>query len=167
VITGAPCSGKTAVIDELEQRGYRVIHEVARAHIDALLKTGLRLEQIKADERRFERHILHEKIRIESALTNVETIFFDRAVPDSIAYFKLAGLDIEEPLKMSTRVRYKKIFLFERLQWLNDKVRCEDEDRASQLDLLIKESYQRLGYELIPVPIRSVRGRADLVLTHL
>ncbi|MEJ2222165.1 MAG: AAA family ATPase [Desulfobacterales bacterium] len=35
VITGAPCSGKTAVIHMLEQQGYTVIHEVARAYIDS------------------------------------------------------------------------------------------------------------------------------------
>jgi predicted ATPase len=167
VITGAPCSGKTAVIDALERRGYRVIHEVARTYIDALLKTGLRLEQIKGDKRWFEHHILYEKVRIESALAHMETIFFDRGVPDSIAYFKLAGLEVEEPLRMSTRFRYKTIFLFERLEWLEDRVRSEGEDQASQLDLLIKESYQRLGYEVIPVPIRSVRDRTDLVLAHL
>jgi predicted ATPase len=34
VITGAPCSGKTSVIRELEKRGYRVVHEVARAYIE-------------------------------------------------------------------------------------------------------------------------------------
>ena len=27
VITGAPCSGKTTVIRELERRGYSVVHE--------------------------------------------------------------------------------------------------------------------------------------------
>jgi predicted ATPase len=34
VITGAPSSGKTTLLKELEELGYRVIHEVARAFIE-------------------------------------------------------------------------------------------------------------------------------------
>ena len=167
VITGAPCSGKTAVIDELAWRGYRVIHEVARAYIDGQLENGLRLDQIRADELLFERHILHEKVRIESALADKETIFFDRGIPDSIAYFKLAGLDFAEPFSMSRLVRYKRVFFFERLGFLKDNVRSEDEDKAAKLHFLIEESYRKLGYDMVPVPVLPVRDRADLVLKHL
>jgi predicted ATPase len=86
IITGAPCSGKTSVIKEIEQRGIRVIHEVARAFIDRQLGQGLRLDQIKADMLKFERHILHAKIRIEDSPSETDPVFFDRGVPDSIAY---------------------------------------------------------------------------------
>ena len=101
IITGAPCSGKTAVIDEIKRRGIRVIHEVARAYIDRQLKKGLQLRQIKTDALQFERHILHEKVRIQASLPATATIFFDRGIPDSIAYFKLEGLDPTEPLRYS------------------------------------------------------------------
>ena len=40
VITGAPSSGKSSVIRELENLGYRVVHEVARAYIEEELKKG-------------------------------------------------------------------------------------------------------------------------------
>ncbi len=60
VITGAPCSGKTSVINKIEQRGIHVIHEVARSYIDQQMGKGLRLDQIKADVLHFERHILLE-----------------------------------------------------------------------------------------------------------
>ena len=49
VITGAPCSGKTAVISELEHLGYPVVHEVARAYIDERLQHGETIAQIKAE----------------------------------------------------------------------------------------------------------------------
>jgi len=84
VITGAPCSGKTTVIRELEQLGYPVVHEVARAYIDERLKTGETIDRIKADILSFERHILYKKIAIEQSLFKEETVFLDRAVPDSI-----------------------------------------------------------------------------------
>ncbi len=43
VITGPPCSGKTAVIDELANRGYQVVPEVAGAYIDSQLSRGVTL----------------------------------------------------------------------------------------------------------------------------
>lgn len=167
MITGAPCSGKTAVIHMLEQRGYKVVHEVARAYIDSELMQGKTLPQIKADEWAFERHILMEKVRIESRLKKDEIIFFDRGVPDSIAYYKLNGLDATEPFQKSSEVRYQNVFLFERLRFLTDPVRSEDDRTARRLNRLIQESYQSLGYDIIHVPLLSVEERTEFILKHL
>lgn len=167
VITGAPCSGKTAVINELARRGYAVVHEVARAYIAKELKKGRRLEQIKANALKFERHILFEKLKIESALSEESIIFLDRGVPDSIAYFALEGLDPEEALKKSRIARYKKIFLFERLRFLKDTIRSENAKMADRLNRLIAQSYRKLHYEIMHVPILSIEERTDFILTHL
>ena len=164
VITGAPCSGKTTVIKEIEQRGTRVIHEVARSYIDEQLGKGLRLEQIKADVLQFERHILHAKIRIEEALTDIEPVFLDRGVPDSIAYYRLEGLDPAEPLAFSRRARYRRVFFFERFQLLEDDVRSEDDIMAAKLNDLLLEAYAQIGYDIIRVPAMPVKERTDLVL---
>jgi len=167
VITGAPCSGKTTVIYALEKVGYRVVHEVARAYIDHEIKKGKTIHQIKADILAFERHILYEKIEIEASLPEHETIFLDRAVPDSIAYFKLKGLDSLEPIEKSHAVRYQKIFLFQRLGFEKDAVRSEDDKMADRLNDLLKKSYQMLGYEIIQVPLLAVEKRVDFILKHL
>ena len=167
VITGAPCSGKTAVIRQLEQRGYTVVHEVARAYIDAELARGKTLAQVKTDEWAFEHHILMAKVKIEAGLARDDIVFLDRAVPDSMAYYTLCGLDPFEPRRRSRTVRYQKIFLFERLAFLTDAVRSEDEKVAARLERLIEKSYQSLGYKLIHVPLASVTERTEFVLAHL
>lgn len=167
VITGAPCSGKTAVIHELEQLGYPVVHEVARAYIDERLRHGETIVQIKSDILSFERHILYNKIAIEQALSKDKTIFLDRAVPDSIGYYMLEGLYPEDPIQKSRLFRYKTIFFFERIPFEKDRVRSEDEEIAKKLDRLLKESYQMLGYEIIGVPLLTVEKRVDLILRHV
>jgi predicted ATPase len=164
IITGAPCSGKTTVVKKIEQRGFRVVHEVARAYIDRQLGKGLRLDQIKADRQQFERHILHAKIRIEDALPKTEPVFLDRGVPDSIAYYNLEGLDPAEPLKHSRRIRYRRIFFFERFDFLKDGVRFEDQITAARLNDLLLEAYGKIGYDIIMVPVMPVEARTDLVL---
>jgi predicted ATPase len=75
VITGAPSSGKTSVIRELEGLGYRVVHEVARAYTEEELKKGRKLDEIKADALTFEQHILDRKIGIETSLPKDAVIF--------------------------------------------------------------------------------------------
>ena len=167
VITGAPSSGKTSVICDLVKLGYRVVHEVARAYLDEQLQKGKRLKQIKADSLSFESHILYNKIKIEAALPDDEVIFLDRAIPDSIAYFNIAGLNPDEATEKSRFIRYKKIFLFERLWFENDRVRSEDDKIASKLDRLLENCYLNLGYKVIRVPIFSVKKRTDFILRQI
>lgn len=167
VLTGAPCSGKTAVINELARRGHGVVHETARAHIEMQLATGLSLEEIQHDGETFENLILRKKAAIEKNLPVTETIFFDRAVPDSIAYFRLAGLDPSLPLTLSRRFRYRKVLLLNRLPARKDNVRKEDDSTAESIETLLMECYRNLGYPIIQIPVSTVSERADLILQHL
>lgn len=125
------------------------------------------MDQIKADIRQFERHILHTKIKIEDSLQKTDPIYFDRGVPDSIAYYNLEGLDPAEALKFSRRTRYRKIFFFERFDFLKDGVRSEDEKIAARFNDLLLEAYGQAGYNPIRVPVMSVKDRTDLVLENI
>ncbi len=167
VITGAPCSGKTAVICELERRGYPVVHEVARAYIHEKLQKGKTMAQIKGDILAFERHILYQKIEIEQSLSKDATIFLDRAIPDSIGYYLLEGLNPDDPIQKSGLWRYKNIFFFERITFEKDAVRSENDRIATALDGLLKKSYQMLGYEIISVPLMTIEDRVDFILTRI
>ncbi len=135
VITGAPCSGKTAVISALEQRGYPVVHEVARAYIDKELKNGKSIAKIKSDVLLFERHILYKKIEIEKSLSKDATVFLDRGVPDSIGYYILEGLYPDEPIKKSKQTRYKKIFSLK--DYCLKKMLCDRKMIKSQPNLIV------------------------------
>ena len=167
VITGAPSSGKTAVANELSRRGYRVVPEVARAIIDKELAEGKTLSQIKSDIHAFERSILIEKVRIEAELPLDQVIFLDRAVPDSIAYYILEQLDPAEAEAETCKVKYKQVFIFERLRFTRDKVRSEDERRAQRIDGLLRQAYEGLGYPVCRVPVLPLDERVEWVLERL
>jgi predicted ATPase len=167
VITGAPSSGKTAVIDDLFRRGYRVVPEVARALIDRELARGQPLQEIKSDIHGFERTILEEKVRTEADLPVEATIFLDRAIPDSIAYYQIEGLDPAEAEAETGRRRYRQVFLFERLSFRADRVRSENDRKAQLIEELLMNAYQRLAYPVIRVPVLPVRERADWILKKI
>jgi predicted ATPase len=167
VITGAPCAGKTAVVSELAQRGYRVVPEAARSFIDGELKKGRRLAEIKSEPALFEGMIFRTKLDIEARLPAHERLFLDRALPDSIAYYLLEGLDPSEPRRHSRKVRYNRVFLFERIEFAKDLVRSEDAIIAARLEWLIEEAYRDLGYPIVRVPLMPIPARADFVLAHV
>lgn len=167
VITGAPCSGKTSVINELARKGFRVVPEAARAYIHAEMMKGRCLGEIKSDPARFEGYIFRNKLRIEAALPADEPLFLDRALPDSIAYYLLEGLDPSEPRRQSMQIRYQQVFLFERLDFVMDPVRSEDAQTADRIERLIESVYRSLGYTMVRVPVLPIPARIEFLLARL
>jgi predicted ATPase len=167
VITGAPCAGKTAVIRELARRGYPTVPEIAREIIDAQLRAGVPPEAVRADAHGFENRVFEAKLAAEAELPADRLAFLDRALPDSIAYFILEGLDPRRPREMSRRVRYRRVFLFDRLAVERDGVRIEDDRTAAAIEALILAAYRELGYDPERVPVLPVAERADRILAAI
>ena len=167
VITGGPSSGKTTVLNELAKLGYVIYPEAARVFIDQEMAKGKSLKEIRYNEAEFQRKVLKLKIEVEKAAPKDKIVFFDRAVPDSIAYYQICGLDPKEVLKFCQRRKYRKIFLFEQLPFDQDHTRVENGETVKKLNKLLKESYQNLGYELIKVPAVSVKERVKKILAEI
>ena len=167
VITGAPSSGKTSVVEELAHRGHAIQNEVAREWIEECIRRGQRLEDVRNNAAALQKKILELKIAREMALDTETLVFMDRGMGDSIAYFKLAGMDTIEAQAMSHLFQYRAVFIFDRLPIVRDHVRTEDDALADKIDRLLEEAYKSLGYTPIRVPVISVRDRADFILRHL
>lgn len=167
VVTGAPSSGKTTLVSELEKMGHRVVHEVARAYIEIQMQQGQTLEEIRADKKSFENWILNAKVALEAALPKDEIIILDRAIPDSIAYFEVAGLDPRVAIEKSPRNRYKKVFLLDRLPYQMDPARIEDTQTVVRLDKRLEQSYKELGYEVKRVRVMPIDERVKVVLQEI
>ncbi|RLJ01147.1 MAG: hypothetical protein DRP06_00160 [Candidatus Aenigmatarchaeota archaeon] len=103
VLTGGPCSGKSKVIEYLKSKGYNTSKEFARKVIDKGIAKGKTVEEIRKDEIKFQNDILNLKIKFENKLRPKQTIFLDRGIPDSIVYFKEAGLKVDTAVKESSK----------------------------------------------------------------
>ncbi|MBP7862785.1 ATP-binding protein [bacterium] len=164
VITGAPCAGKSTVIDELGRLGYSIVVESVREYIESEIEKGRLLEEIRADGKSFQRGLIPRKIEIEESLDPDSLVFFDRAMPDSLTYFRSVGLDPEEILPLCKTRKYAQIFLLDRLPIRTDNVRNEDESTAAQLEAQLEADYKLLGYEIIRVPLMTVEERVQFIL---
>ena len=101
VITGGPGTGKTSLIEELKIVGYQTVKEVARDIIkeqqqqggdalpwkDTVLYTSMMLE------RSVESYLAHKE--------NEGILFFDRGIPDTLAYARLIGLTDRKEIELA------------------------------------------------------------------
>ncbi len=167
VITGGPCSGKSSALSFFEKMGYRIIPEAARILIDEEIAKGKTIEEVRKDEADFQRKVLAMKVKIENKLSREEIIFFDRAVPDSVAYYQTCGLDPKEALSVCQKDQYRKVFLMERFPFKQNGTRTEDPKTIKTLSHLFKETYEKLGYEVVSVPNMLVEERVKFIRNHM
>lgn len=167
VITGGPSSGKTTIISKLPKMGYHTIPESSRLLIEKGISEGKTLEDIRVDEKEFQLRVLEMKIKLEAESSKDRTVFIDRGIPDTIAYFQLYGFDIQEILKTCQEKTYKKVFFLEQLPFEKDYARIEDEETAKRLNELLRNAYLDLGYEVVSVPNMSIEERVNFILSNL
>lgn len=167
IITGAPSSGKTSVIRALAHRGYPVQGEVARELIELGISRGRSLEDIRRDAKNLQKGILEVSLAREMALDMKTLLFMDRGLPDSITYFRLAGLDGIEARAVSLLFRYKAVFIFDRLPLAHDGVRTEDDALAAKIDKMLEADYVSVGYTPVRVPVMPIEARTDFVLKQI
>jgi predicted ATPase len=167
VITGAPSSGKTSVIEELTRRGYQTEPEVARELIEDCLKHGEKIEQVREKNEWLQNEILRLKLSREESQNPEQLVFLDRGIPDSLTYFRIAGLDLANAKTVSREFRYRHVFIFDRLSLVQDGIRTESDEIARQIDLALENDYKELDYSPIRVPVIPISARVDFILHHL
>lgn len=167
VLTGGPCAGKTTLIFELEKRGYSVVPEPARRIIDERLTAGQTIGEIVTDPE-WLISIVRRARTMSSEIPKDEQYFFDRGLPDSLAYYKLKHRDIEEEFRVAlNEIRYRKVFLLDLVDFVNDEARSETPEQAMIIHGLIREAYVDEGYEIVEVPVLPVPERAAYILSRI
>ncbi len=168
VITGGPCTGKTTVVNLLAQRGYKTTIEHARHYIDTQKIKGQTVEEIRQNKQEFQLAVLNMQIEEEETLNVNETVFLDRALPDTLAYYRFLGLEYDERLiDQCNKYSYKNVFILDRLPLINDYARREDEDEQIRIHKLIIEVYESFPYTIVHVPVMPPEDRVDFILQHI
>ena len=164
VITGGPDSGKTTIINYLKNLGYTTIPEYARMLIEKEAKNG---SNVRKDKGKFQFNVLKGKLRLEKKAPKNKTVFLDRGIPDSIAYYHFLKLKVPMGLDFTSKNRYRKVFVLDMLPYRKDHARRESEKQAHDIHMWIKRIYKGLGYKIIRIPVMSVEDRVKLILKHI
>ncbi|MDE1768352.1 MAG: ATP-binding protein [Candidatus Micrarchaeota archaeon] len=178
VVTGAPYSGISTLVGALRRKPQisRTYPEVATAIISENLARGISVEETRRDPLVFEYRILGRKLAIEAQELVADTreapkgrvCVFERGVPDSMAYFKLGGLDTSGMVRKNLAInRYRAAFFLEPLEYKRGGIRLETPEERDVIGELLLVTYKDLGYEVITIPVMPVEERADTVMQHI
>ena len=168
VITGGPGCGKTTTVNLLKERGYKTTIEHARHFLDTQRIKGRTTEEIRRNQREFQSGVLEMQIEQENSLSPNDTVFLDRALPDSLAYYYFLDLEPDKCLLEALKTAsYKKIFILDLLPLVNDYARTENEVAQKKLHQLITDVYNSLHFPVVHVGVFPAEERADFILKNL
>jgi predicted ATPase len=144
IITGGPSSRKTTVINELKDRGYKMVVESARNYIEIKLINGRDIEEVRLRQYQLQHKILDRQVDIERNLDPEELTFLDRATPDSLACYQYLGLPADEKLiEWVKTFKFKKVFILDLLPLVNDEIRLENRGEQLVIHNTLIEVYKK------------------------
>ena len=166
VITGAPCSGKTKVLERLSFLGYKVYPEISRILIDNLASNNVNIEDYIANKVNLENDILSLKLQLEKRTNEKEIYFFDRGMIDSYAFMKYYNVNMSN-FETFLSHRYKHIFFLESVPYEIDKYRFEKKEQIEQISSEIRQAYKKYNYPIIDIPLLPIDKRVELIINKI
>jgi predicted ATPase len=159
-IIGGPGTGKTTLINALRTKGYSCMEEISRQiTLDAQEKG---IEQLfLEDPLMFSEHLLlgRQKQFLAADSLQEEVVFFDRGLPDVVAYL--------DYLKCSYPDSFKTICSQHTYDNVQDNERYETFEQALILHDFLVKTYTDYGYSIIETPFGTVEERLNFILNHL
>lgn len=171
VVTGGPGSGKSSLINELSSRGFCTKPEAGRAIIKDQVRIGGTAVPW-ADKALFAELMLCWELRsyMEASAESSVTIL-DRGIPDVVGYLTLCGLPVPKYLERAAALHpyNRKVFLAPYWDeiFTNDDERKQGADEAKATGDIMCETYARLGYQIVELPLINIHARADFVRDHI
>ncbi len=178
VITGAPGTGKTSIINGLEKNGFHCFHEIIRDMTSKAKSEGDATEFVSNplvfvdDALQFNKDLLHGRAKHFDQSLDIEDpiSFFDRGMPDVLAYMDFFGQPYGEEFMEPCRTkRYDHIFIVPpwREIYTEDAERFETFEEAEKIHHYLLDTYAKFGYRPLEVPKDTISNRVAFILKNL
>lgn len=171
VITGGPGTGKTTLINYLENLNYACSHEVSREVTLEAQKDGI--EQLFLEKPiLFSEKLLEKREQQFHALPNTthKFLFYDRAIPDIPAYMDYLKTPYPNLFNDSCKNHtYDIVFILPPWEeiYKQDNERYESYEQALSIYNFLLEGYKKYGYNPIVVPKGTLEERKTFIFEHL
>ena len=170
IISGAPGTGKTTIINALKKKDHYCAEEISRELIAEQISIGGNILAWK-DQIAFENKIAHR--RYKQFLDSPENCicFFDRSSVDCIAYLNNNKLESTSQINQIIKncIFNKTVFytpIWEEI-YKNDSERQESFDQSIRIDKYLKDSYIKFGYTIIEIPKTTLDKRVNFILSQI
>ena len=182
VLTGAPGTGKTSVIEKLYESKHHIIREPARELLKKLKSSDEKwydnlqtnpivkslLHIIPNDNREAFQQMV-EKQNVFNYTKN-KNGFFDRSLVDEIGFRNFYKKEPNQKLiDNCNKLRYDKVFFFNPWKeiFVNDSERKETFEQSVEISKCLVDGYKDFGYKLIMMPNLSVEERIKFILDNI
>lgn len=169
IITGAPGTGKTTLLQLLQEKGYPCHPEVSRRIIKEQLALGTNLlpwDDLVNFSRLVNQGQIDQFKGVEEGICN----FYDRGVPDVLAYLRKENIHVDELEKTAELYRYNpSVFILPPWPEIygTDNERREDLAAMMEINNRLIEVYKDYGYHVIVLPKISPQERMEIVFSEL
>ncbi len=168
VITGAPGTGKTALVEALAHVG-TIVGEPARELIsEHRAATGER--SLDGSPALFVERLIARSIEKFDAAPDDVVVLYDRGLPDCVAYARVLGVDAGPARDAAAGRRYAEpVFVappWEAIYSVDDMRRATFDQVTAFHDEVVG-AYEELGYDLFELPKVPLAERADVVMGFL
>lgn len=168
VVTGAPGTGKTTLVDSLNHLG-EVVGEPARELI-AEHQAATGEESLDGSPGLFIERLIARSIEKFDLALSAGIVIYDRGLPDCVAYARTFGVDPAAALDAARKRRYVSP-VFVTPPW--DAIYTNDDMRRASFDMVeafhgdVVRAYEALGYDIVELPKASVAERVAVVSSFL
>ncbi|WP_299710875.1 AAA family ATPase [uncultured Tenacibaculum sp.] len=169
IITGAPSTGKTTLINSLQKNGHTVFEEVSRRII-------ISEQQKNSNKTPWENvsgftKLVHQQTIKELHTPILQHAFVDRGLADNIAYLQLKKQPVSDDfLDFDYQSFYHNTVFFCPLWkeiYTQDEQRLQSFEEAKQLQNLLLNTYNDLGFSILEIPKTTVHKRLHFINTSL
>jgi predicted ATPase len=171
VLSGCSGGGKSTLLAGLAAHGFAVAEEAGRQIVKEQMHFGgpaLPSDNPVLFVELLASRAIHQWVtaaRVEG------TTVFDRSIIDGISFLEHLGLEVPAHLaRAGERIRYNPVVLmvppWPALFTLDAERRHGFDEAAAQYETLIR-TYERFGYQPVPLPTCDIETRIGIVLSHV
>jgi predicted ATPase len=171
VITGGPGTGKSTIINALLEKNYTCLEEISRDVTLEAQKKGI-------DQLFLTKPLLFSELLLEGRLQqfktakslNTDVVFFDRGIPDVLAYMDYIGDNYPDSFKKaSKKFNYDTVFICKpwKAIYTPDNERYESFSQAEKIHQYLLKTYTSYNYTPIDVPFGSITERTNFIINTL
>ncbi|MCK4815990.1 AAA family ATPase, partial [bacterium] len=142
--------------------------EPARKFIEKQLELGRTNEEIWSDVESTVMPVHKLRVDLECSIDIEELVLLDTAIPDTLPYALLYGIEPEKIIRASSLFRYREpVFMVEPLPFKSDEIRNLNSKERFALHYIREKIYVTLGYRVVSVPVLDRIERRDFILRYL
>ena len=167
VITGGPSTGKTSILEELQNQGAICYPEVSRNIIREAQEQNIAQPYLE-DPIQFSKLILEKRIEQFKTVNSDQDqpVYYDRGIVDTYAYLLNSKIAIPSYFEKACIAHpYQTAFILPPWQkiYTIDNERYESFEQAKEIHRALVAAYQNFGYHPISVPIGTISERTAFI----